>query len=209
MKLVRRSLYLIVFAMVAFGFPALSTTPPFTQCPAVGSDTSCALLVVINPGGGLSVYGDATQGPFDGGDDTLVGVYNNSSSSVGSINLTSSALTPFSFDGDGICVYAPFTGSGYCATLPASATGYEGPKNTFTNISTDLQSGTVAFTGGLAPGTSTYFSLDNVIAAASLSGSSGGGAGSPAPASIILVITGLAGAILYHTLRNSKPSTAV
>src|SRR5271165_5102313 len=109
MKIVQRSLYLAVFAVMAFGFPALSTTPPYTECPAVGSDTSCAILVVINAGGTVSIYQDTTQGPYDGADDTLVGVWNNSSSTVPSVNL-SSTNGAFGFEADGICTYKPFTG---------------------------------------------------------------------------------------------------
>ena len=75
MKIVQRSLYLAVFAAMAFGFPAVSTTPPFTECPAIGSDPSgCQILVVINPGGGISIYADPTEGPYDGSEDALIGV---------------------------------------------------------------------------------------------------------------------------------------
>ena len=34
---------------------AANPTPPFTQCPAIGLDTSCRILIVINPGGTLAV----------------------------------------------------------------------------------------------------------------------------------------------------------
>jgi hypothetical protein len=206
MKIVQRSLYLAAFAVMAFGFPALSTTPPYSECPAIGSDTSCAILVVINAGGSVSVYQDTTQGAYDGSDDTLVGVWNNSTSTVPSVNLSSTTLPVFGFEADGICTFAPFTGSSYCSgTYYQTDPGdYAGPANTFTNISSNQQSGTVVFTGGLAAGASTYFSLEDTLTAGSITGSTGGGTTSPAPTSIILVMTGLAGAILFHTLRNKR-----
>ena len=47
-------------------------------------------------------------------------------------------------------------------------TGYEGPITTFSNISADLNSGTVNFTGGLTTGKSTYFSLEGVVTTGSI-----------------------------------------
>ena len=52
--------------------------PPFTQCPPVGLSNSCAVLIVITDSG-LTVLSDTSQGTYDGNDDTLVGVVNNSS----------------------------------------------------------------------------------------------------------------------------------
>lgn len=154
----------VVFAAVgvwsASAFAAAPATP-FSQCPAVGADTSCAILIVINPGGSLSVFKDATQGPFDGVEDTLVGVLNNSGAPSSSIHLQTTA-TPgkepaFGFDQDGLCTFVTCT--------PARPTGYEGPNNTFANISSDLLSGDVVFTTPLANGASTYFSLEGDLAA--------------------------------------------
>src|ERR1043165_2393317 len=79
-----------------------STSPPFNECPAIGSDTSCGLLIIIQPGGGLQVLQDNTQPPIDGvgGEDTLLGVYNNSGGAVSSINLVANSSPPaFGFEG--------------------------------------------------------------------------------------------------------------
>src|SRR3954447_6587175 len=69
----------VVFAAVgvwsASAFAA-APTPPFGQCPAVGADPSCGILIVVNPGGGLTVLKDPAVGPYDGLEDTLVGVLN-------------------------------------------------------------------------------------------------------------------------------------
>jgi len=134
-------------------------TPPFNECPSIGQDTTCGLLIVLTSTG-ERILQDPTQGPYDGADDTLIGVVNQSGAAVPSIQLSSGSDPIFGFEGDGICTFAPFPGSGYCATLPPTATGYEGPDNTFTNISPDTMSGTVSFTAPLANNGSTYFSLE-------------------------------------------------
>lgn len=142
----------------------VATTPPFDECPAIGADSGCALLIIIHPGGVLSVVGDPTQGPYDSSEDSLIGVLNLSGAQVNSIALTTNT-DAFGFDNDGICDYT-FTGSSGC---PFGPTGYEGPNTTFSNISSDTTSGTVNFTGGLKNNGSTYFSLEEALTAASFS----------------------------------------
>ena len=134
--------------------PAVAPTPPFTQCPAIGFDASCGILIVITDSG-ATVYTDPTQGPYDGVEDTLIGVSNESSGTVASISL-SSTTDLFGFDGDGICTFL-FAGDSGC---PYGTTGYEGPNTTFSNIAANFTSGVVDFTGGLAAGNSLYFSLE-------------------------------------------------
>lgn len=141
-----------------------ATTPPFNECPAIGNDTGCALLIIIHPGGTLSVVGDPNLGPYDGSDDSLIGVLNQSGQTVNSIALTTNT-DAFGFENDGLCTYS-FLGSGGC---PFGSTGYEGPNTSFSNISPDSASGTVNFTGGLGAGTSTYFSLEEALTPASFS----------------------------------------
>src|SRR2546430_14610756 len=51
---------------------------PFNECPTVGASPSCKVLLVVNPDSTVSVYGDPTVGDYDGGDDTLVGIWNTS-----------------------------------------------------------------------------------------------------------------------------------
>jgi hypothetical protein len=148
---------------------AANPNPPFRQCPAVGIDTSCAVLIVIEPDGSLTILRDAGQGGYDGADDTLVGVQNNSRIAAPSIAIGSATLRVFGFEGDGICAF-PFIGNGYCTATPPPTTGYEGPDTTFSNISANKMRGTVNFTdagGGLAPGATTFFSLENRISATS------------------------------------------
>jgi hypothetical protein len=150
---------------------AANPSPPFTQCPAVGVDTSCAILIVIQPDGSLTILSDATQKPFDKGDDTLVGVINDSGITVPQIAIGSSTQPVFAFEApgpDGVCAY-PFIGNAYCKAIPKPATGYEGPTSTFSGISANKRDGTVRFTGGgLQAGASTFFSLEDAINASKL-----------------------------------------
>ena len=126
-----------VIASLAVQTTVASTTPtpPFLECPAVGADSSCALLINLTDDG-PQVLADATQGPYDGADDTLVGVVNNSSASVSSLPLSSSTLPIFGFDGDGLCTYIAV-----CSGNTVDTTGYGGPNSYFTDISADTISG--------------------------------------------------------------------
>jgi hypothetical protein len=150
---------------------AANPTPPFRQCPAVGVDTACALLIVIQPDGSLTILADTTQRPLDGSDDELIGVQNNGPTTAASIAIGSATQTVFGFDGgDGLCAFA-FSGNGYCTATPRPATGYEGPDTTFSAISVDKKRGTVNFTdagGGLAAGATTFFSLEGALTASSI-----------------------------------------
>jgi uncharacterized repeat protein (TIGR01451 family) len=162
-----------VFGGVASAAPI---APPFGQCPAIGLDTSCALLIDAT-GGGTSVLQDSTQGPYDGVEDTLLGVINQTTAPITSLALSSTTEPLFGFDGDGICTFtfasAPATstvsndkGSASC---PYGAQGYEGPDTSFSGISADLMSGTLNFSPALAPGKSTYFSLEEPLNASQIS----------------------------------------
>ena len=153
------------------------TSPPFTECPGLGLDGSCGSLLVITNSATV-VKSDASQGPYDGSDDTLVGVLNQSTHAVASINLASDTDL-FGFDGDGLCTEpdAP-------AGCPFGPTGYEGPGTSFSNINGSQSGGTVVFTGSLAPGASAYFSLEEALSASQIfaggpSSAEQGGAANP------------------------------
>ncbi|HEV2378139.1 MAG TPA: hypothetical protein VGS19_38990 [Streptosporangiaceae bacterium] len=151
----------------AAGTGGTATSPPFNECPAVGSDTSCGVLFIINPDGSVTVLTDPSQGPFDTPpvEDTLIGVLNNSNFPVTSLQLTSTSGA-FGFDGDGICSSATSPEAPGCP-FSTTNTMYEGPDNTFTVA--DANHGTVDFTGsGLQPGASTYFGLEGNVTPGSL-----------------------------------------
>lgn len=64
-------------------------TSAFAQCPAYGADTDCGSVITItNTGATVTQTG---QGPYDGSDDTLIGVVNNSTTPIYSLTLTSTA----------------------------------------------------------------------------------------------------------------------
>jgi hypothetical protein len=157
-------------------------TPPFTECPSIGAAPSCDILLDVNPNRTITPIGDSSVGPYDGNDDSLVGIVNNSSSPVQAIVVSGPNSGLAGFDGDGICTYATggttggsgagFTGDSYCDAQQLAGTDpedYEGPENTFTldpNSQNDVE---VDFTGkGLAPGQTTYFSLEGALTAATI-----------------------------------------
>jgi len=126
-------------------------------CPAVGSDTNCGVVITVT-GTGASVSFTG-QPPYDGIEDQLVGVINNSSLPIRSLGLTST-LALFTFDGDGIDTYG-IPGNGF------DGTGYGGPNAYFTNITPDLTAGTVNFIVPIAAnGGTAYFSLEEAITSA-------------------------------------------
>src|SRR5215470_17060988 len=104
-------------------------------CPPVGADSDCGTLITItNTGATASNTG---QGPYDGFDDTLVGVVNNSNQSIRALGLASGSNI-FGFDGDGLTTFG----------LPGNAfdsSGYGGPNAYFTNINSSATGGNVNF----------------------------------------------------------------
>lgn len=144
--------------LAAAGLSSLASAAPlYTECPKVGNNTGCAVLITINANGMSTVNLDATQGPYDTSDDTLIGVLNNSASTVGSLPISGNDI--FGFEGDGMC--SPGYGAaGNCklGLRTPDPYGYTGDFVTFSI--TNLNGGVVNFVGGLAPGASTYFSLE-------------------------------------------------
>jgi hypothetical protein len=139
--------------LVALGL--VGVTPVSSQCPAYGYDSGCGTVITITATNGVQIV-QTGQGPYEGSDDTLVGIVNNSNVPISSIVLTS-PNNIFGFDGDGIDTYG----------APGNAmdtTGYGGPNSYFTNINPSQTSGTVNFVTPLAPqGGTTYFSLENAL----------------------------------------------
>lgn len=142
-----------------------ATTPPFTECPAVGDDTSCGILIVIS-NNGAQILTDPSQGPYEGDEDTLIGVLNNTTGTTITSVPVSGTTNVFGFDGDGVCAN-PNPTSGLpgadCTGNTADTTGYGGPDSFFTNINGAQTSGTVNFIHPLTPGQSTFFSLEEAI----------------------------------------------
>lgn len=110
-------------------------------CPAVGNDTDCGILITVtDKGAKVTITG---QGPFDGIEDTLVGVVNNSKLPVVRLGLKGKRPI-FDFDGDGLVAFG----------IPGNAqdsTGYGGPNAFFTDINGSRTAGTVNFIVPIAP----------------------------------------------------------
>ncbi len=117
--------------------------------PAYGNDSGPAVILTFTNSGVQS--SNTGQGPYDGVEDTYVGVVNNSSNTIYSINLSSTNQPITGFDGHGLAAYG--------APTPYDGYGYGGPQGYFTNL-VDAYHGTINFVGGVAPGATTYFSLE-------------------------------------------------
>jgi len=137
--------------------PAGSGASPFVHSPDP-SATGCNVVITVNANNSVTIT-IPDSSPYDGSEDTLIGVVNNSSGALTSLSLSGSDI--FGFDGDGICTFT-FVGSTYCNASQRSGTDpgdYQGPLNTFTV--TNANTGSVNFNPAVAAnGGTTYFSLE-------------------------------------------------
>src|SRR5438132_14136375 len=62
----------------------------FTQCPPTGADTGCGILITVNPDNTITITAASSpsQPPYAPVEATLIGLVNNSNSSVASIPLS-------------------------------------------------------------------------------------------------------------------------
>jgi hypothetical protein len=162
---------------------------PFSHPPDPAA-TGCNVVITIAANGSISTLVTDTTA-YESVEDTLVGVVNNSSAPVPSLNITGTGI--FGFEGDGICTFQ-FTGNSYCSASAVSGTDpqdYQGPTSTFANISADTNSGTVVFTPPIPAGGSTYFSLENPPTASLVITTGPGTSPVPAPGTLVLLGIGL------------------
>ncbi len=159
-------------------------------CPTIGASMGCGVIITRSASGSYSIASTG-QGPYDGGDDTLVGVVNNGPNVLNSLKLSGSNI--FGFDGDGLNAY-PGGGS-------YGPTGYEGPKTGFTIV--DANSGTVHFIGGLAVGGTAYFGLEqNLTSATGAPPPITAGTPEPETWALMLVGFGFIGATMRRRVTN-------
>jgi hypothetical protein len=133
--------HILSAAVLATGlaFSATAAKAAVDPCFAAAAGAlSCGFTIEFTDGGTIATNTGA--GPF-GGEDTLVGVTNNSTATVFSVNLT--GVNIFGFDGDDSAIVGGYAGSGVTFNF------------------TDVNTGTVTFgTEGLAAGATAYFGLE-------------------------------------------------
>ncbi len=135
--------------------------PGPSYCQGFGNDTNGATLVITVTNSGATIgAGPSSQGPYDGSEDTYIGVQNNSTHTITSLNISGPGI--FGLDGDGIDTYGAMKVVGNPDT-----TGYGGPIGFF-NIA-NANSGVLNFFGGLAAGGNTFFSLEEPLTSTSFS----------------------------------------
>jgi hypothetical protein len=158
-------------------------------CPAVGDATAgCDLVITVTNSGTTVATGPSftlAGGTYDGSDDTLIGIINNSTSALSSISLSSSTDI-FGFDGDGIDSFG-VTGNS------KDTSGYGGPDTFFSGINAFATAGTVDFVTPLAAGGgNTFFSLEEALVPSQVVVTPPAPA-VPEPSTLVLLGTGLVG----------------
>jgi hypothetical protein len=181
---------------------------PFAQCPSVGYAPTCDILLNVNADNSVSVLTDPSVGPYDGGDDTLVGIVNNSDAPVPAITVNGPGTFLSVFDGDGLCSFwnSP-------AGCPFGGTGYEGPGTSLRTDPSLPDEAEVDFNPALQPGQTAYFSLEGALAYAHLAAREGGLGGGAVK---VLYVHGLAEdanngdfGSLFQQLHGAHPSLEI
>jgi len=158
------------------------------------ANISCNVLITIAANGSISTTNPNGNGFYDeGGDDNVVGVINNSSTPLSSLNLSSVAFEPFGFDGDGFCGGYNFAAGPNCGNQQGSTANnnYLPQGVTATNINFDGSSGTINFLTAIAGGGGTgWFSLEDPVDVNLVITS---GPTVPEPSTLLMMGTGIAG----------------
>jgi hypothetical protein len=143
------------------------------ETEVTGGANPCNIIITFNLNGSIvTTLGAST--PYDGDDDNVIGIVNNSLNTITSVTLSNLGVGIFAFDvpvggmADGICAYMPFASNAMLCDGKSTATttlpgAYLGSASSFTGIDPAKDSGTVNF-AGIAPGSTGYFSLEAPVA---------------------------------------------
>jgi uncharacterized repeat protein (TIGR01451 family)/fimbrial isopeptide formation D2 family protein len=137
------------------------------------ANEGCTVLITLNADGSITTTTPNPAFSYENGDDdNMIGVVNNTGQAISNLQLSSAIAPIFGFDGDGVCggppgwIFSALGPTPNCTTVADPHRYGQGPI-TFTVITP--YKGIVNFgTGALAPGTSTFFSLEGGNIAASL-----------------------------------------
>jgi hypothetical protein len=156
---------LAAIPMLAASGPCPTSTGVSTGAAYTAAGGLCNVVITFGAGGGVSTS-VPNANPYDGSDDTLVGIVNNSGATLIHFNLSSS-LALFGFDGDGACA-GTYETAGNC-TGHVDTNNYGGPGVLYSAINGATTSGTVnlgctssalSSCVGIASGATAWFSLE-------------------------------------------------
>ena len=217
---------LLAACLLSFGASARADSPsnicpsvgPASECNVfliVNLDGSVTISTTVDPVSGSpadSVHYDCNDF-YCGSDDYLIGVYNDSGKVLQSLSLSGNDI--FEAEGDGVCSGSFANTPAGCPVWPGhpfntTLQGYNGPNTAFYVPNYDqgnYDDGVVFFgswdqnfnftdSGGLAPGQTAFFSLENIPTEGH------GNTQVPEPGTILLLGTGLSG--MYFRLKRSK-----
>ena len=195
----------VAASALALGLVTAGAAAQAQSFQGVGYDTlGPEFLITVNSGGttnvALNPVYTSDPGPYDGSDDTYIGVVNNSGGTISTIALSSTSDI-FGFDGDGIDTYTGTTYGYVGADNPLDASGYGGPDGYFTNIiyTTDpvsgvtTESGDINFANTIANGGTDYFSLEEALTTAGIGTGPVSVSGAPEPATWAMMLLGVGG----------------
>lgn len=196
-----RSMLLAGVSVVAAGFAIGTVDVTQAQanvCPVI-TDTNgfgasdCNVLLTINANGSVTATNPSGTSTYDGSDDAMIGILNNTSTTLNHFLIQGSSSFGGSFggmDGDGICQTSRFSGAA-CTNSPQNTTLDYAPDG-ITLTAINATDGYVDIAGGLAPGAGLYFSLEAPASINSIT------LAVPEPASIALFGGALAGLAFWR-----------